>query len=54
MRRASHDILSDEIKIEDPKAYTKSWTAQTSFQLRPDLALDWEGVCEQEKLADRE
>jgi hypothetical protein len=54
MRRASHDILSDEITIEDPKAYTKSWSAQTSFQLRPDLALDWEGVCEQEKLADRE
>jgi len=54
MRRVSHDTLSDDITIEDPRAYTKSWTVQTRFQLRPDLALDWEGVCEQEKLADRQ
>jgi hypothetical protein len=54
MRRASYDTLTDEITIEDPKAYTKPWTAQTSFQLRTDLALDWEGVCEQEKLMERQ
>jgi hypothetical protein len=54
MRRVNHDTLSDEITIEDPKAYTKSWTAQTNFQLRPDLVLDWEGVCEQEKLVGRQ
>jgi hypothetical protein len=54
MRRVDHETLSDEITIEDPKAYTKSWTGQTRFQLRPDLALDWEGVCEKEKLADRQ
>src|SRR5258708_369219 len=54
MRRVDHDNLSDEITIEDPKAYTKSWTVQTSFQLRPGLALDWEGVYEQEKLVDRQ
>jgi len=54
MRRTSHDTLVDDITIEDPKAYTKSWTAPTRFQLRPDLALDWEGVCEDEKLADRQ
>jgi hypothetical protein len=54
LRRVNHDTLSDEITIEDPKAYTKSWTAQTSFQLRPGLTLDWEGVCEQEKLVDRQ
>jgi len=54
MRRVGHDILSDDITIEDPKAYTKPWTAQTSFQLKPDLTLDWEGVCEQEKLAGRQ
>jgi len=54
MRRLNHETLSDDITIEDPKAYTKPWTAQTRFQLRPDLALDWEGVCENEKLADRQ
>jgi hypothetical protein len=54
MRRVNHETLSDDITIGDPKAYTKPWTAQTRFQLRPDLALDWEGVCENEKLADRQ
>lgn len=54
MRRVDHETLTDDITIEDPKAFTKSWTAQTRFQLRPDLALDWEGVCEQEKLVDRQ
>ncbi len=54
MRRADHETLTDDITIEDPKAFTKSWTAQTRFQLKPDLALDWEGVCEQEKLVDRQ
>jgi hypothetical protein len=54
MRRVDHETLSDDITIEDPKTYTKSWTAQTRFQLRPDLSLDWEGVCEKEKLADRQ
>ena len=54
MRRVDHETLSNAITIEDPKAYTKSWTVQTSFQLRPNLALDWEGVCETEKLADRQ
>jgi len=54
MRRVDHETLSDDITIEDPKAYTKTWTARTRFQLRPDLALDWEGVCEKEKLADRQ
>jgi hypothetical protein len=54
LRRPSHDTLTDEITIEDPKAYTKPFTVQTSFQLRPDVALDWEGVCEQAKLVDRQ
>ena len=54
MRRVSHDTLSDEITIADPKAYTKPWTVQTSFQLQPDVALDWESVCERQKLADRQ
>lgn len=54
MRRTSHDVLTDEITIEDPKAYTKSWTVGTTFQLEAKSALDWEGVCEMEKLADRQ
>ena len=54
VRRPSHDTLTDEITIEDSKAYTKPFTVQTSFQLRPDVALDWEGVCEQAKLVDRQ
>jgi len=54
IRRVDHDTLSDDITIEDPKAYAKPWTVQTKFQLKPDLNLDWEGVCEQEKLADRQ
>jgi hypothetical protein len=55
MRRVDHDTLSDEITIDDPKAYTKPWTVQTSFRLLPPAqTLDWEGVCEQEKLVDRQ
>jgi hypothetical protein len=54
MRRVNHDTLSDEITIEDPKAYSKPWTAQIGFQLQPGLTLDWEGVCEQAKMADRQ
>jgi hypothetical protein len=54
VRRANHDTLTDEITITDPKAYTKPWTVQTTFQLKPNLTLDWEGVCEMEKLADRQ
>jgi hypothetical protein len=54
LRRVDHDTLSDDITIEDPKAYTKSWTVQARFQLKPELALNWEGVCEDEKLVDRQ
>ncbi len=34
-RRTDHDHLVDDITIEDPKAYTKPWTAQLKFILRP-------------------
>lgn len=54
LRRVSRDTLTDEITINDPKAYTKAWTAQVRFRLKPDLALDWEGVCEDQKLVDRQ
>jgi hypothetical protein len=54
LRRVDQGTLSDDITIEDPKAYTKSWTAQTRFKLNPIRVLDWEGACENEKLADRQ
>jgi hypothetical protein len=44
-RRVDHDTLTDEITIDDPKAYTKPWTAQLAFQLKPKWELI-EFVCE--------
>ena len=43
-RRPDHDHLIDDITIDDPKAYTKPWTAHLEFKLR-----DWkltEQFCE--------
>lgn len=40
-----HDNLIDDITIDDPKAYTKPWTAQRVFQLKPKWQLA-EYVCE--------
>ena len=34
-KRTDHEHLVDDITIEDPKAYTKPWTARLGFQLRP-------------------
>jgi hypothetical protein len=34
-RRPDHDHLVDDITIDDPKAYTKPWTAHLEFKLRP-------------------
>jgi hypothetical protein len=34
-RRTAHDHLVDDITIDDPKAYTKPWTARLEFKLRP-------------------
>ena len=33
-RRTAHDHLVDDITIDDPKAYTKPWTAHLEFKLR--------------------
>lgn len=44
IRRVNHDTLVDDYTIDDPKAYTKPWTAQKTFVLK----LDWriqEYVC---------
>jgi len=34
-RRTAQDHLVDDITIDDPKAYTKPWTARLEFKLRP-------------------
>jgi hypothetical protein len=44
LRRVDHDTLVDEYTIDDPKAYTKSWTTQRTFKLKPDWQIQ-EYVC---------
>ncbi len=45
IKRASHDTLTIEITIDDPKAYTKPWGGHMIFELKPDWNLG-EMVCE--------
>jgi hypothetical protein len=47
IRRIDHDHLVDDITIEDPKAYTKPWTAHLPFVLKPKWTLA-EAFCEDE------
>ena len=35
IRRVSHDTLSIDFTIDDPKAYTKPWVAHNDFELKP-------------------
>ena len=44
--RRAKDHLFDDITIEDPKAYTKPWTAHLDFLLRPKWRLE-EQFCEE-------
>ena len=44
IRRIDHDTLQDDLTIDDPKAYKKSWTGQQVFKLRPSWRL-LEYVC---------
>ena len=39
IRRPNHFHLTDDITVEDPKAYTKPWTAHLDFLLRPKWTL---------------
>jgi len=43
-RRVDHDTLQVDYTIDDPKAYTKTWTAQRIFKLKPDWEIK-EYVC---------
>ncbi|HEX3377038.1 MAG TPA: hypothetical protein VHS29_09280, partial [Candidatus Acidoferrales bacterium] len=35
IRRIDHNTLVDDFTIEDPKAYTKNWTASQTYTLKP-------------------
>src|SRR5580704_11396635 len=48
IRRVDHDHLVDDLTIEDPKAYTKPWTAHLTFILKPKWTLA-EAFCEDEQ-----
>jgi hypothetical protein len=45
IRRIDHDTLQDDITIDDTKAFTKPWTGQQIFQLKPGWEIT-EYVCE--------
>jgi hypothetical protein len=44
LRRTDHDTLQVDYTIDDTKAYTKPWTAQRIFKLKPDWEIK-EYVC---------
>jgi hypothetical protein len=44
IRRVDHETLTDEYTIDDPKAYTKPWTATRIFKLKQDWQIK-EYVC---------
>ena len=45
IQRTSQDTLVNDITIEDPKAYTRSWTSHMVFDLHPDWKIE-ETICE--------
>ena len=50
-QRVAHDTLTDELTIDDPKAYTKPWKVTLYFQLMPGWDIG-EFIC-QEMLANK-
>ena len=46
IRRVDRNTLVDDFTIDDPKAYTKTWTAQQIYDLKPDWQVV-ENVCEE-------
>jgi len=48
IRRVDRDHLVDDLTIEDPKAYTKPWTAHLPFVLKPKWTIA-EAFCEDEQ-----
>lgn len=49
--RVDKDTLQDDLTFEDPKAYTKPWTGQKIFKLRPTWSLE-EWACEDSRFFD--
>lgn len=45
IRRVQHDMLTDDITMTDPKAYTKPWVAHIIFDLHPTWTIE-EDICE--------
>jgi hypothetical protein len=54
IRRVNHGTLEDDITVDDPKAYKKPWAVQNNFELQPGVEIDWEAVCEDQRLQDRQ
>jgi hypothetical protein len=48
IHRVDHNTLVDDFTIEDPKAYTKSWTASQTYTLKPGWEIA-EYVCDNNK-----
>jgi hypothetical protein len=48
IRRVDHNTLIDDFTIEDPKAYTKKWTASQTYSLKPGWEIA-EYVCDNNK-----
>ena len=46
IRRADHDTLTDDVTIDDPMAYTKPFTVQQVYKLKPGWEIQ-EYVCEE-------
>ena len=46
IRRVDRKTLEDDFTIDDPKAYTKIWTASQVYDLKPDWEIQ-ENVCEE-------
>jgi len=48
IRRMDHNTLQDDFTIDDPKTFTKTWTARQIYDLKPDWEIE-EFVCENNK-----
>jgi hypothetical protein len=53
IRRVDHDHLVDDFTVDDPKAYTKTWTSQQGYLLKPDWEIA-ENVCEENNKFEKE
>jgi hypothetical protein len=46
--RIDHDTLQDDFTIDDPKTFTKTWTASQEYELKPGWEIA-EYVCDNNK-----